>query len=81
MRTKYCIRYELGLCPRHKGSGHKDIDLRRIKIDYPLMLENNGRRFVLGFDCGRCEMTVKEKNGQHDARLTLQLHLYGRITD
>lgn len=61
MRTKYCIRYELGLCPRHKGSGHKDIDLRRIKIDYPLMLENNGRRFVLGFDCGRCEMTVKEK--------------------
>ncbi len=61
MRTKYCIRYELGLCPRHKGSGHKGIDLGHMKIDYPLMLENNGRRFVLGFDCGRCEMTVKKK--------------------
>ena len=62
MRTKYCIRYELGICPKHKGrTGHGSIDLNGRKIDYPLMLENNGRRFVLDFDCKNCEMTVKEK--------------------
>ena len=62
MRTKYCIRYELGICPKHKGrTGHGSIDLNGRKIDYPLMLENNGWRFVLDFDCKNCEMTVKEK--------------------
>ena len=49
MRSKYCIRYELGLCPVHQGA----------KETGPLFLLNNGRRFALGFDCGRCEMTVK----------------------
>ncbi len=65
MRTKYCIRYELGLCPRHKKSGDyapDSIDLRRMSsLKYPLCLENNGRTFILQFDCGKCEMTVKEK--------------------
>ena len=62
MRTKYCIRYELGICPKHKGrTGLGSIDLNGRKIDYPLMLENNGRRFVLDFDCKNCEMTVREK--------------------
>lgn len=49
MRTKYCIRHELGMCLMHKKS-----DKRR------LYLTNNGRRFLLGFDCKNCEMTVKE---------------------
>ena len=50
MRTKYCIRYELGLCRRlTKESGpSKD-----------LFLLNNGQRFILHFDCSRCEMTVR----------------------
>lgn len=48
MRTKYCIRYELGMCPVHQGA----------KSSGPLFISNNGRRFALGFDCGRCEMTV-----------------------
>lgn len=50
MRTKYCIRYELGLCRRQtKESGPaKD-----------LFLLNNGQRFILHFDCSRCEMTVR----------------------
>lgn len=52
MRTRYCIRYELGLCPVH----HKVPD------SGPLFLRNNGRRFALGFDCRHCEMTVSEKN-------------------
>lgn len=48
MRTRYCIRYELGLCPVHQGA----------KDTGPLFLLNNGRRLALGFDCSRCEMTV-----------------------
>ncbi len=48
MRSRYCIRFELGLCPKLQGAvpgGH-------------LFLVNNGRRFSLGFDCANCEMTV-----------------------
>lgn len=48
MRSKYCIRYELGMCPKLQGA----------KASGPLFLTNNGRRFALGFDCVRCEMTV-----------------------
>ena len=48
MRSKYCIRFELGLCPVHQGAAESG----------PLYLLNNGRRFRLGFDCSRCEMTV-----------------------
>ncbi len=52
MRSKYCIRYELGICPKHHG----------VKSPKPLFLLNNGRKFALGFDCGLCEMTVSENN-------------------
>ena len=48
MRTRYCVRYELGLCPKHHGSG----------TNAPLFLTNQGRRLQLSFDCARCEMTV-----------------------
>ena len=48
MRTRYCIRYELGLCPVHQGA----------KETGPLFLLNNGRRLALGFDCAHCEMIV-----------------------
>ena len=47
MRSKYCIRHELGLCPS-AGSGTGN-----------LFLVNNGKRYRLGFDCAACEMTVK----------------------
>ena len=50
MRTRYCIKYELGLCPRHQGAAPTG----------PLFLVNNGRRLPLGFDCGSCEMTVEK---------------------
>ena len=50
MRTRYCIRYELGICPRY----HK------AKDSGPLFLLNNGQRFALHFDCRNCEMTVTE---------------------
>ena len=48
MRSKYCIRYELGMCPVHQGAAATG----------PLFIVNNGRRFKLGFDCRNCEMTV-----------------------
>ncbi len=48
MRTRYCIRYELGLCPKYQGA----------KPAGPLFLVNNGRRLALGFHCAECEMTV-----------------------
>ena len=48
MRSKYCIRYELGLCPVHQGAADTGA----------LRLVNNGRSLRLGFDCARCEMTV-----------------------
>ena len=48
MRSKYCIRHELGLCLREKGTTHRA----------PLFLVNNGRRLPLRFDCAACEMTV-----------------------
>ncbi len=50
MRTKYCIRYELGMCPVHQGA----------KKGNSLFLMNNGRRLALHFDCPNCEMVVKE---------------------
>ncbi len=48
MRTRYCIRYELGMCPIH----------HHVKDSGPLFLLNNGRRLALHFDCRNCEMTV-----------------------
>ena len=44
MRTRYCIRKELGLCGK--------------KINEPWALLNNGRRLTLKFDCRNCEMVV-----------------------
>ena len=50
MRTKYCVRYELGMCPKHHGCRNSG----------PLYLLNNGQKFVLRFDCRSCEMTLSE---------------------
>ena len=49
MRTKYCLRHELGLCPKQKPGTRPE----------PLFLLNNGRRLRLDFDCEACEMTVR----------------------
>ena len=49
MRTKYCLRHELGLCPKQRPGTRPE----------PLFLLNNGRRLRLDFDCASCEMTVR----------------------
>ena len=48
MRSKYCVRYELGLCPKYQGA----------RPPQELFLLNNGRRLALHFDCAACEMTL-----------------------
>ncbi len=46
MKSKYCVRYELGLCVRKGSPGG------------PLYIVNNGKRFALEFDCANCEMSL-----------------------
>ena len=52
MRTKYCLRHELGLCPKQRPGTRPE----------PLFLRNQGRRLRLDFDCRACEMTVSERS-------------------
>ena len=48
MRSKYCIRHELGLCPKQGKAPKAE----------PLYLINGGKRLRLDFHCKDCEMTV-----------------------
>ena len=49
MRSRYCLRYELGICPRQKPGTSPE----------PLILKNNGRTLTLEFHCKECEMSVR----------------------
>ena len=49
MRTKYCIRHQLGLCPKQG----------KVKKAEPLFLKNGKERLQLIFHCAECEMTVR----------------------
>ena len=51
LRSRYCIKWELGLCPKTAsptGKAPKE----------PLYLVNQKNRLRLHFDCARCEMVV-----------------------
>ena len=48
MRTRYCIRYQFGHCPRYHRTAWPD----------RLYLVNNGRKYEVRFDCTHCEMIV-----------------------
>lgn len=54
MRTKYCIRKELGLCLKERGGKGARESGRR------LFLLNGKNRLALEFDCKECEMLVKK---------------------
>lgn len=56
MRTRYCIRRELGMCLREGGRGGR------------LYLDNNVNRFLLDFDCARCMMGVTYVGRYREAR-------------
>ncbi|MEG0518947.1 MAG: U32 family peptidase [Bacteroidales bacterium] len=51
MRTKYCIKYELGLCQKE---GKKAIE----KYVEPFFLLNGNNKLQLKFDCKNCEMLI-----------------------
>lgn len=51
MTTKYCIRFQLGLC-----SGAK---IQKGRIAEPLFLTDKTGTYELCFDCSRCEMAVR----------------------
>lgn len=48
MTTRYCVRYELGMCPKHHGTQAMRLSLRSA----------DGRTFALEFDCRNCQMRV-----------------------
>jgi len=52
MFTKYCIKYELGYCPKQKGKN----------LQEPLYIEHREKKFLLDFDCVKCEMRILVKN-------------------
>lgn len=49
MTTRYCIRHELGMCPKVHGAKPQNLSLR----------SNDGRTFSLHFDCRNCQMQVR----------------------
>lgn len=63
MRTKYCLRYELGLCSRYgkadkKGSSPRKAPQTVPSAAEPLFLLNGANRLQVNFDCARCEMVI-----------------------
>ena len=53
MTTKYCLKFELGWCPRQYPT---------IQLNEPLFLQGIHDRFQLHFDCAACEMTLTLAN-------------------
>ena len=62
MRTKYCIKYEFGLCPNYRTRWAQDKSYRnnlgKVTFTEPLYLVNGKNRLQLKFDCANCEMLV-----------------------
>lgn len=62
MVTKYCVKYELGKCPRYQRSSMGE------KVAEPLTLKHGAVEYKLKFNCKPCEMEIWEK----DAELVLE---------
>lgn len=62
MVTKYCVKYELGKCPRYQRATMGE------KIVEPLTLKHGEVEYKLKFNCKPCEMEIWEK----DAELVLE---------
>jgi putative protease len=50
MRTRYCLRYELGLCPCQGTEKHPAQPL--------YLVDDTGHRYRIDFDCASCEMVI-----------------------
>lgn len=62
MVTKYCVKYELGKCPRYQRATMGE------KLAEPLTLKHGEVEYKLKFNCKPCEMEIWEK----DAELVLE---------
>ena len=62
MVTKYCVKYELGKCPRYQRA------TMGTKVAEPLTLKHGEVEYKLKFNCKPCEMEIWEK----DAELVLE---------
>lgn len=51
MRSKYCIRYEIGICNKLQSN--------RGNSNNPLYLTDNKNKYIIDFDCINCEMIIK----------------------
>ena len=61
LRSRYCIRWELGLCTKKCPAKPGMTDNRHPRLDRgsePLYLVNQGNRLRLQFDCKHCEMSI-----------------------
>ena len=52
MTTRYCIKFELGMCPSKQNNKDKST------ITEPLFLEDKNRKYRLSFDCRKCMMQI-----------------------
>ncbi len=58
MTTKYCVKYELGKCPKFQR------DTMGEKLIEPLTLQNGENEYKLKFNCKPCEMEIWEKDAE-----------------
>jgi collagenase-like PrtC family protease len=66
MTTKYCIKYELGKCPKY----HKES--RDSKLVEPLVLKQGELEYKLKFNCKPCEMEIWEKDAEFEIEEELE---------
>jgi 23S rRNA 5-hydroxycytidine C2501 synthase len=60
MVTKYCVKYELGKCPRYQR------DTMGEKLAEPLTLKHGEVEYKLKFNCKPCEMEIWEKDAEFE---------------
>lgn len=58
MTTRYCLRFQLGICPRQRG--HKS------DLAAPLILTDKTGRYTVEFNCGACEMVIRRQAKRQD---------------
>lgn len=56
MTTKYCVKYELGKCPKYQRDSMGE------KVVEPLVLKHGENEYKLKFMCKPCEMEIWEKD-------------------
>ncbi|MFN5784457.1 MAG: peptidase U32 family protein [Flavobacteriia bacterium] len=60
MTTKYCVKYELGKCPRYQRETMGE------KMKEPLVLKQGEIEYKLKFNCKPCEMEIWEKDAEFE---------------